>query len=189
MRAGNHFWLSENVSPLPRVSESASKRKCATGSPIRRCRSGAVQELRRFAREEEFRSDVHTFRHVPVFENHVARADPASLKPFWRRDRLIWALLALIALFAGVEGLRFWRGPSNVGSGREMRLDITTPPTTDPVSLAISPDGQKIVFVAASQGHTQLWLRPSKPLCLCVFVFNHKDTKAQTFALARVSRF
>ena len=29
-----------------------------------------------------------------------------------------------------------------------MRLEIATPPTTDPVSLAISPDGQKIVFAA-----------------------------------------
>ena len=34
----------------------------------------------------------------------------------------------------------------------EMRLEITTPPTTDPVSLAISPDGQKIVFVATAEG-------------------------------------
>ena len=63
-------------------------------------------------------------------------------------------------LFAAVESLRVWRGPSNLVSGPEMRLDITTPPTTDPVSLAISPDGQKIDFVATSQGRTQLWLRP-----------------------------
>ena len=41
----------------------------------------------------------------------------------------------------------------------EMRLEITTPPTTDPVSLAISPDGQKIVFVATSEGQSRLWLR------------------------------
>ena len=41
----------------------------------------------------------------------------------------------------------------------EMRLEINTPPTTDPVSLAISPDGQNIVFAADSEGRPRLWLR------------------------------
>src|SRR2546428_2951585 len=40
-----------------------------------------------------------------------------------------------------------------------MRLEISAPPTTDPASLAISPDGQKIVFVAMSEGRPRLWLR------------------------------
>ena len=42
----------------------------------------------------------------------------------------------------------------------EMRLEITTPATTDPVSLAISPDGEKLVFVASAGGPARLWLRP-----------------------------
>jgi Tol biopolymer transport system component len=40
-----------------------------------------------------------------------------------------------------------------------MRLEINTPATTDPVSLAISPDGQKIVFVATEEGRSRLSLR------------------------------
>jgi Tol biopolymer transport system component len=40
-----------------------------------------------------------------------------------------------------------------------VRLDITTPPSTEPVSLAISPDGQRIVFVATSEGRSRLSLR------------------------------
>ena len=40
-----------------------------------------------------------------------------------------------------------------------MRVEITTPPTTDPVSLAISPDGEKLAFVASSEGRPKLWLR------------------------------
>ena len=41
----------------------------------------------------------------------------------------------------------------------EMRLEITTPPTPDPWSIALSPDGRAIVFAAPSNGRVQLWLR------------------------------
>jgi Tol biopolymer transport system component len=41
-----------------------------------------------------------------------------------------------------------------------MRVEISTPPTSDPASIAISPDGQKIVFVATSEGQSRLWVRP-----------------------------
>jgi Tol biopolymer transport system component len=41
----------------------------------------------------------------------------------------------------------------------EMRLDINTPSTSDPVSFALSPDGRQIVFVASGDGPSQLWLR------------------------------
>jgi len=34
----------------------------------------------------------------------------------------------------------------------EMRVEITTPPTSDPVSIAMSPDGRKLVFVANQDG-------------------------------------
>jgi dipeptidyl aminopeptidase/acylaminoacyl peptidase len=42
----------------------------------------------------------------------------------------------------------------------ETRLEVTTPPTVDSVSLALSPDGQLLVFVASPQGTPRLWLRP-----------------------------
>jgi serine/threonine protein kinase/Tol biopolymer transport system component len=42
----------------------------------------------------------------------------------------------------------------------EMRLEITTPPTIAPWSLAISPDGQMIVFAATIGSENRLWLRP-----------------------------
>jgi Tol biopolymer transport system component len=41
----------------------------------------------------------------------------------------------------------------------EMRLEISTLPTANLASFAISPDGQRIVFVANSEGKSQLWLR------------------------------
>jgi Tol biopolymer transport system component len=41
----------------------------------------------------------------------------------------------------------------------QTRLDIATPPTSDPGSFAISPDGRSIVYVATAEGAPQLWLR------------------------------
>jgi eukaryotic-like serine/threonine-protein kinase len=62
-------------------------------------------------------------------------------------------VVALVAAFALMRASRPLPFPS------EMRLEISTPPTADPVSLAISPDGQNIVFVAASDGQSRLWVR------------------------------
>src|SRR5262245_43395572 len=42
-------------------------------------------------------------------------------------------------------------------SPSEMRTDIVTPATTDPVSFAVSPDGRQIVFVASGDGLSRLW--------------------------------
>ena len=81
--------------------------------------------------------------------------------PVWsrRREWMAWLVaLTLLAFVAAMFGSRALRSPPRAA---EMRVDITTPPTADQVSLAISPDGQKIVFGAAtSKARSQLWLRP-----------------------------
>ena len=41
-----------------------------------------------------------------------------------------------------------------------MRLEIVTPPGADVSGFAISPDGRTLVFQAAVDGKSQLWLRP-----------------------------
>ena len=41
----------------------------------------------------------------------------------------------------------------------ETHLELTTPPSSDPISFAIAPDGLKIVFVANDVGGSRLWLR------------------------------
>ena len=76
-----------------------------------------------------------------------------------RRERLLWS--AALAMLAALAGGTLWRAAwlPAVPSAAEMRVEITTPPTTDPASMAISPDGQKLVFVASADGRPQLWLR------------------------------
>ena len=74
------------------------------------------------------------------------------------RERVLWALaLGLISLMVAFLAVRAWRLTAPV----EIRFEINTPPARD-ASVAISPDGLKIVFVAGSGVQSQLWLRSLK---------------------------
>ena len=80
----------------------------------------------------------------------------AATAPAGNRERIAWVGLAFVALIAVVSlALNLRPEPR----APEIRLDITTPPTTDPNSIAISPDGTQVVFVATSEGRALLWLR------------------------------
>jgi hypothetical protein len=74
-------------------------------------------------------------------------SDDKRLPQTTRRELYTWMALGLVVLIAVVQSLRVWR-PVPQTPPQEMRLEITTPATTDPISLAILPDGEKIVFVA-----------------------------------------
>jgi len=79
------------------------------------------------------------------------------------RPRWQWAVpiavITLAALAAGWFLRAVTTSPTDGAAAAEVRLEIATPPTTDPLSLAISPDGQTVVFVATSNGRPALWLR------------------------------
>jgi serine/threonine protein kinase len=82
-----------------------------------------------------------------------ARVDSMSR---WR-ERAAWAVgsMALLAVVA-ILALR----SSPVSSSPEVRLQIPTPGTADPVSFALSPDGRWLAFVASDGGTSRLWIRP-----------------------------
>ncbi|MEQ1758407.1 MAG: protein kinase [Vicinamibacterales bacterium] len=73
----------------------------------------------------------------------------------------LWAALGVAVLAAGllsvpaVQHLR--EQPSEVGL--ETRTDIVTPDSTDPLSLALSPDAHALAFVAGADGESALWVR------------------------------
>jgi serine/threonine protein kinase/Tol biopolymer transport system component len=69
---------------------------------------------------------------------------------------LAW-LAALVIVSAIVGGAVWWLRTPAVPP--ETRLEITTPLTTDPTSVAISPDGRRITFVATRDGQSLLWIR------------------------------
>src|SRR5437870_7443234 len=77
------------------------------------------------------------------------RAAASSKKWLW----LAWAIALALAALASV--LYF-----NRTAPPEIRVDVNTPSTDDPLSFTISPDGRRLVFLASNEGKSQLWVRP-----------------------------
>ena len=86
-------------------------------------------------------------------ERHIAAAPVvARVSWFWK------SLVAVVAvLVVALVGVLLLRRPSPVDG--ERRLEIWTGPTSDPTGFAVSPDGQRITYVALGPAGTQLWLR------------------------------
>lgn len=69
------------------------------------------------------------------------------------------AALAIALLGIGLAVGRWWGGGRPRGVS-VMRFDLATPPTTDPASFALSPDGLRVVYAADDpQGGPKLWVR------------------------------
>ena len=107
-------------------------RRCLEKDPKKRLRD--IGDAMRVARK---RSGIRACE-APVAR--LGRRDCLSLWPRWR-----------------VAVIHFRQAPVEAP---EMRLEVNTPPTSDPTSLAISPDGRRLVFVASCEGQQRLWLRP-----------------------------
>ena len=66
------------------------------------------------------------------------------------------SILALVLLFAAVAIVRSVRATPPTA---EIHLEINTPSTSVPASLAISPNGRAVAFVGTVEGQSRLWLR------------------------------
>jgi Tol biopolymer transport system component/tRNA A-37 threonylcarbamoyl transferase component Bud32 len=126
-----------DLTPLPpRVRRLVSR--CLTKDPRRRLRDiGDALEL---------------LEDVPV-PPAAAGASASRL-----REYTGWGVAALVAVAALiVNAMSAARAP---GSEAPLyRLEVATPPTEDPTSFAISPDGRQLVFAATVDGVSRLWLR------------------------------
>ena len=114
------------------------------------CRCLQKDQKSRIRDSRDVRIEIEEAQNPPATEGEASSAPLVRKRPLWIAAIVAIALLGGLALY--------WRPrPAPVIS--EMRLEITTPPTLDPVSFALSPDGQKIAFVATSEGRPRLWLR------------------------------
>jgi Tol biopolymer transport system component/DNA-binding winged helix-turn-helix (wHTH) protein len=90
----------------------------------------------------------------------VQRHSATPIPPRAQRTGLYWVLVALPLFLVVIVGAAMLDSkPPTSDAPPEIHVEIMTPPTADPTSLAISPDGLKIVFVAIFEGRSQLRLR------------------------------
>jgi serine/threonine protein kinase/Tol biopolymer transport system component len=96
-------------------------------------------------------------------DGSVASPAPAKTRN-WERTALIWTGGVIAAAFAVTLGLSALG--TIIGLTRkppapppEVRLEISTPPTPVPGSVAISPDGRTVAYVATANRQSRLWLR------------------------------
>ncbi|HYR42185.1 MAG TPA: hypothetical protein VER98_04115, partial [Terriglobia bacterium] len=80
-----------------------------------------------------------------------------------RRSRVLVGIAAVLLLIMTVSlaalSVVYFNRPEPPAPS-EIRLEVNTPSTADPTSFAISPDGRRLVFLASSEGKSQLWVRP-----------------------------
>jgi Tol biopolymer transport system component len=95
--------------------------------------------------------------YVPTFALRSPATTSAAAGP--PKRRVAWAVLAVLLLGVALTWIAV-RTSARPSGPPEMHLELTTPPTTDPVSLAVSPDGRFVAFVASGTRHAQLWIRP-----------------------------
>src|SRR5215831_2004690 len=111
---------------------------------------------RRWYAVGDLRFEIEAARTAPTMN---ASANPAAATTHKRREWAIGvvAALAASALAAFVVLLVHHLDRSEPA---EVHFQVATPPTADSTSIAVSPDGSKLVFVASNQGRSQLFLRP-----------------------------
>ena len=87
----------------------------------------------------------------------AADARMAAPRRAWALGALAGAAVALVAAFA-------WQAAHRAPAAGATRFEIASTDAmrivNDPGSLALSPDGMQIAFVASDSTHSQLWVRP-----------------------------
>jgi Tol biopolymer transport system component len=105
------------------------------------------------------RSDAADVR-IDIEEALAELATPET--PPARGARLAWiaslAVAVVLIVALTVPTVRHLRETPPLPPS-EMRVEIVTLATADPISFALSPDGRQIVFVASGGGVSRLWLR------------------------------
>ena len=103
-------------------------------------------------------NDLHdALKWIDEAQSPVTPLAVAETRP--RPSLLPWAIATLGLLIGAAGWFVGLRHPAE--ELPVLRLDVTTPPSSDPVSFALSPSGRLLVFVTtADDGASKLWLRP-----------------------------
>ena len=146
---------SEIIASVLRTEPDWHQLPAETPEGIRRLLRRSLQKDQklRFRDMRDARLEIDEARRSTA--DHAAIAVPAE-RPRRRGTWIAWtsalASVLVVAAVLGAWALRQTPLPP------QLFLEITTPPGRD-TSVAISPDGLKVVFAAGAGGQPQLWLR------------------------------
>ena len=138
-------WAALPAATPPRVRELL--RRCGRKDPKTRLQAIGdariqIEELTSGARRKPPQSPTHSSRRYAVCGSPGAsRCSRSCLQPRWQSPPR-WYLRRVV--------------PDPFPA----RFEIPTPPTSDPVSFALSADGRQLAFVATAEGQSRLWVRP-----------------------------
>ena len=93
---------------------------------------------------------------------HAGGTEDANLVGRSQRERVAWtvAAAALVLTIAAVLTALYVRQGLPTTAAPSMHVEINTPQTADPFSMAISPDGRRLAFVGRSGDvERMLWIR------------------------------
>ena len=130
-----------------------------TGTPaaiehlLRRCLNKDPRE--RLHDIADARLDIEEARHAPDIVASAMTTQPARTG-----SRLAWSVagaLAIAAVALAIPAMRYVRQPAP--ERLVTRLEVTVPAGVDPISLALSPDGRRLAFVATGGSTAGLWVR------------------------------
>jgi Serine/threonine protein kinase len=120
--------------------------------------------------EERFHSASDLAFALESLSGGTALSNQTATLPTWRprlvksRELIAWILAGIAVVVAGIAlAANYFRSTSV--DKRVLKLSImppekTTMTMTGAVSIAISPDGQRLAFVANSAGKDLIWVRP-----------------------------
>ena len=120
-----------------------------------------VRRLLRRCLEKDPRRRTADIRDARLaLDDAIADAAAAAIPARARagRERAIW-IAAVAGCLVGATAIWWHSRPSDARATHELHTEITTPPTTDPVSFALAPNGERIAFVASLNGRPLLWTR------------------------------
>lgn len=161
MLAGKQAFTGETVTDILAriVTLDPDWRQLPPGIPseirtlLRRCLQ--KDRNRRLHHMADARIEIESALGAPVAEASAIETVPSPARR--NRERLAWAVAGVSVVLLILVALFPLRAPRE--EAPELRLDVTTPPTSDSVSLAISPDGRRVAFVALAEGKSMLFVR------------------------------
>ncbi len=153
--------ISDTLAAVLKTEPDWTRLPADTPTPIRRLLRRCLEKERkkRLPDAADIRLEIEDALTAPAADASSAgvAVSPSSV----RGTRLAWAVAAIAVLGVAVLALpavRYLR-EAPPDAPPETRVDLVTPAGGDPLAFALSPDGRQLVFVAAGDGASRLWLR------------------------------